>query len=72
MTSSSTRVDAEYDATTLGALHTQGEERRRAVVGSAHVDRSLAAASAFTQPMQDLAVSGIGAASSRQSLLTSP
>ena len=34
---------------------TEGERTRRAVLGDAHVDRSLANATAFDQPFQDFA-----------------
>ncbi|PRY94616.1 4-carboxymuconolactone decarboxylase [Hasllibacter halocynthiae] len=34
---------------------TKGEEARRAVLGDAHVDRSLAGATAFDRPFQDFA-----------------
>lgn len=38
-----------------GTFYKQGEALRRSVLGSEHVDRSLANASAFSMPMQQMA-----------------
>ncbi|PLB39986.1 AhpD-like protein [Aspergillus candidus] len=39
---------------TTAELYEQGLQTRRAVVGEAHVERSLSSANAFTRPMQDI------------------
>ncbi|PLN81519.1 AhpD-like protein [Aspergillus taichungensis] len=42
------------NAPTTAELYEQGLQTRRAVVGEAHVERSLSSANAFTRPMQEI------------------